>query len=144
MEQRHATTVSVDGRGVMLCGPSGSGKSDLALRLIDDGARLIADDRTDLSLDAGRVMASPPLSIAGRMEIRGYGIVPMPFEQSVPLALVVELVDREAVERLPEPQTLEILGQALPVVALHAQDASAVAKVNVILKMLGSQDTGAR
>lgn len=144
MDQMHATTVAVDGHGVFLLGPSGSGKSDLALRLIDDGARLVADDRTVLTMEDGQILASPPAAIAGKMEVRGFGIVPMPFEKSVPLALVVKLVARDEVPRLPEPMSMEIEGRALPMVLLHAQDASAVAKVNVILKILNHQGGNSR
>jgi HPr kinase/phosphorylase len=73
----HATTVSLDGRGVILRGPSGSGKSDLALRLINEGALLVADDQTILFVESGRMMAQPPAEIAGKMEVRGVGIVKM-------------------------------------------------------------------
>lgn len=74
METVHATTIAIDGAGVLLRGPSASGKSDLALRLIDDGARLVADDRTVLALRDGIVEASAPPSIRGKIEVRGLGI----------------------------------------------------------------------
>ncbi|MBT3307088.1 MAG: hypothetical protein HN377_11490 [Alphaproteobacteria bacterium] len=134
MEQVHATTVDVDGDGVMLMGPSASGKSDLGLRLIDSGARLVADDRTDLSLSNGLVRASAPTEIAGRMEVRGIGIVTVPVMSDSPVALVVELVTPGAVERLPEPQTMEVLGVELPLVRLAPFEASAPAKVRAALK----------
>ena len=84
----HATTVLVDGTGVLLRGPSGSGKSDLALRLIDGGARLVADDQTALAVENGVLVAHPPRSIAGRLEVRGLGIVTVPWAPSAPIGLV--------------------------------------------------------
>lgn len=137
MEQAYATTVALDGRGVMLLGPSGSGKSDLALRLIDGGAALVADDRTDLRRDGGQVIASAPDALAGRIEIRGYDIVELPFVKSVPLCLVVELVAGD-IDRMPDAMTATILGQSLPLVRLHAFEASAVARIKLILKTLES------
>src|SRR3546814_14236208 len=74
MQTVHATTVALDGTGVLLRGPAGSGKSDLALRLIDQGARLVADDRTALALEGGRIIARAPETIAGRTEVRGLEI----------------------------------------------------------------------
>ena len=73
MEQIHATVIDIGGDGVLLRGPSGCGKSDLALRLIDAGARLVADDRAVLTLDGDRVMVTAPPEIAGLFEVRGQG-----------------------------------------------------------------------
>ncbi|NQV84074.1 MAG: hypothetical protein HQ494_09665 [Rhodospirillales bacterium] len=134
MEQVHATTVDIDGDGVMLIGPSASGKSDLGLRLIDAGGQLVADDRTDLSLSGETVHASAPENLVGLMEVRGIGIVTVPAVPVSPLALVVELIRAEDVERLPEPQTTNVLGVALPLVRLAPFEASAPAKVRAALK----------
>ena len=136
MEQVHATTIDLNGDGVMLRGPSASGKSDLGLRLIDAGARLVADDRTELTLSGGAVRASAPKQIAGRMEVRGIGIMEVPTVPETRLALVVELVGAEDVERLPEPETADVLGVALPLVRLAPFEASAPAKVRTALKNL--------
>ena len=129
MEQVHATTIDLDGQGVMLRGPSASGKSDLGLRLIDAGARLIADDRTDLTRSGDAVLASAPNELAGRIEVRGVGIVPLEAAAETRLALIVDLVDPGKVQRLPEPDTVEVLGIALPLVRLAPFEASAPAKV---------------
>src|SRR3954447_2027763 len=99
-ETMHASTVAIDGRGVMLEGPSGSGKSDLALRLIDRGASLVSDDYTIVAARGGRLRATAPERIAGKLEIRGVAIVELPALTDVPLCLVAEL--DEAPERLPE------------------------------------------
>ncbi len=129
MQQVHATTVDLDGQGVMLRGPSASGKSDLGLRLIDAGARLVADDRTNLIVSSDAVQASAPEELAGRMEVRGIGIVAVAAVAETRLALIVDLVDAAEVQRLPEAETVEVLGVTLPLVRLSAFEASAPAKV---------------
>ena len=138
MEQIHATTIDIDGSGVLLSGPSGSGKSDLALRLIDGGARLVADDRTDLALADGHLVASAPREIAGRMEVRGLGVLEKDAVPQTVLTLVVELVDPENVERVPKEVTTTLLGIDVPVVRLHAFEASAEAKVRAVLMAAGA------
>ena len=138
MEQIHATTIYINGSGVLLSGPSGSGKSDLALRLIDGGARLVADDRTDLALADGRLVASAPREIAGRMEVRGLGVLEKDAVPQTVLTLVVELVDPENVERVPKEATTTLLGIDVPVVRLHAFETSAVAKIRAVLMAAGA------
>lgn len=134
----HGTTVSIDGTGVLLRGPSGSGKSDLALRLIDGGARLVADDQTEVRRVGSALRASVPQSIAGLLEVRGIGILPVPNLPSAVLGLVVDLVKSEAVERLPEPRFLDILGCDLPLVSLSAFEASAPAKLRLAVRALAA------
>ncbi len=133
MQQVHATTVDLDGQGVMLRGPSASGKSDLGLRLIDAGARLVADDRTNLIVSGDAVQASAPEELAGRMEVRGIGIVAVAAVAEIRLALIVDLVDAAEVQRLPEAETVEVLGVTLPLVRLSAFEASAPTKVRTAL-----------
>src|SRR5205814_8451755 len=87
----HASTVASDGRAVLITGPSGSGKSDLTLRLLDRGFTLVSDDRTLVRRDGDRLIASAPPNIAGKLEIRGIGIVDMDNVGDVPVALFVEL-----------------------------------------------------
>ncbi|OWJ66350.1 HPr kinase/phosphorylase [Inquilinus limosus] len=132
----HATCVAVDGRGVLLRGPSGSGKSDLALRLIDAGGRLVADDRVQLSLEGGVVVARPPAALAGLIEARGFGPIPVPFDPSAPVLLVADLKPAEAIERLPEPGTCAYLGIRLPLVAVAPFEASAPIKLRLTLAAL--------
>lgn len=134
MEQIHATVIDIDGDGVLLRGPSGCGKSDLALRLIDAGARLVADDRTDLAISDGRVFASAPGELSGLIEVRGVGIVTMAALEKTPLALAVDLVGAADVERIPEPLRTDILGLALPLIRLAPFEASAPAKIRAALK----------
>lgn len=134
MEQTHATCVDIDGIGVLLRGPSGSGKSDLALRLIEGGARLVADDRVELAPAGGRVIASAPAALRGRIEVRGLGIVAVDAIPETSIELVVDLVAPDAVERLPAPATAEVIGLRLPLLRLAPFEASATAKVRVALK----------
>jgi HPr kinase/phosphorylase len=129
--QIHASCVELGGIGVLLLGESGSGKSDLALRLIDAGGRLVADDRTDLNLRSDRLMASSPAPIAGRIEVRGIGIVPSTHVAEAPVALAIELVAPERVERLPTAQCRSWLGIEIPLLALAPFESSATAKVRV-------------
>lgn len=127
----HGTCVALDGIGVLLRGPSGSGKSDLALRLIDGGAALIADDQTRLEVGDGRLIASAPEPIGGRLEVRGLGLVPVASVAAAPLGLVVDLVERQAVERLPEPAEAGFLDHSVPLLRLWAFASSAAAQVRL-------------
>ncbi len=127
----HGTTIDIEGRAVLIRGPSGSGKSDLALRLIDRGAVLVADDQTELAVADGRLVACPPAAIAGLLEVRGIGILRLPHRARAPLALVVDLVAPAEVERLPEPETAPLLGQDVALVRLAAFEASTPAKVRL-------------
>ena len=129
----HATTVAIGGRAVMLRGASGSGKSDLALRLIDAGARLVADDQTALYRDGDALLVRCPTPITGLLEVRGVGILQVGALAVAPLALIADLVPSEQVERLPEPCSETILGLEVPVVALAPFEASAPAKLRVVL-----------
>ena len=127
----HGTSVLISGTGVLLRGASGAGKSDLALRLLDHGAVLIADDRVEVRVDQGRVMMSPPAILAGLMEVRGVGVMRMPFVPNAELQLVVDLVASDAVERLPEAEWTTIAERRLPRLALSPFEVSAAAKVRV-------------
>jgi serine kinase of HPr protein (carbohydrate metabolism regulator) len=130
----HAGCVAIAGRGVLIEGPSGAGKSDLALRLIDRGATLVSDDYTNLSAVDGRVIASPPDTIAGRMEVRGLGIVDRPHLRHVAVALVATI---GAPERMPEPSTRQIAGIVLPVIVVAALEPSAPIKIELALDLFG-------
>src|SRR5690349_20429752 len=128
-QQLHGTAVAIDGRGVLLLGPSGAGKSDVALRLIDQGARMIADDRVDLMRAGERIVIRAPKRIAGLIEVRGLGLFRLDDIAEAPLALAVRLVPREAVERLPDPVRVTYLGLAVPVVQLDPFELSAPIKI---------------
>jgi serine kinase of HPr protein (carbohydrate metabolism regulator) len=134
-ETVHASTVAIDGHAVLIAGRPGSGKSDLALRLIDRGAVLVSDDYTILTRSGDGLVASAPETIRGRMEVRGVGLVEMPFESGVPVALIVTVDD--TVPRMPAPnQSRTLAGFDLPLVALAAFEDSAPIKVELALKSL--------
>lgn len=134
-ETVHASAVAIDGRAVLIIGPSGAGKSDLALRLIDRGAKLVSDDYIVVRQSAGVVLAEPPATIAGMIEVRGLGIVSMPHASQVPVALVVSL--EHAIERMPDlGVTRKIAGIAVPEVAIDAREPSAPIKVELALRRL--------
>lgn len=135
-ETVHASTIALDGRAVMISGPSGSGKSDLALRLIDRGFKLVSDDQTIVKRDGDRLLATAPPTIAGKLEIRGIGIVELEQVGDVPVALLVELTSD--IERLPDDsRDRTILGIKVPLVLVDAMTASASAKVAIALDRLG-------
>jgi len=135
-ETLHASTVATAGRAVLLTGPSGAGKSDLALRLLDRGFTLVSDDQTIVRREDSRLVASAPPNIAGKLEIRGIGIVDLESAADVPLALVVQLTSE--IERLPdERRERPVLGVNLPLVSVDAMTASAASKVALALDRLG-------
>lgn len=135
-EAVHASTVAIDGRGVLITGRSGSGKSDLALRLLDRGFALVSDDQTLVRRDGDRLIASAPPQIAGKLEVRGLGIIEMDTAGEVPVALLVELTSD--MQRLPDDgRERQILGVALPLVTIDATTASAASKVAIALDRLG-------
>ncbi|HYB10004.1 MAG TPA: HPr kinase/phosphatase C-terminal domain-containing protein [Alphaproteobacteria bacterium] len=136
MIQVHGTCVEVGGLAVLLRGPPGSGKSDLALRLIDRGARLVADDRVDLRSRGKKLIASAPQPIAGRIEVRGLGIVEVSAVAEARLALVVDLVASGGAERMPDPAACDFLGIEVRRIELAPFEASAAAKVRMATRSL--------
>ncbi len=137
-ETVHASSVAIDGRAVLISGPSGAGKSDLTLRLLDRGFTLVSDDQTLVRRDGDRLIASAPPTIAGKLEIRGIGIMEMETLSDVPIALLVELTSD--IQRLPdENRERPLLGVALPLVSIDAMAASAASKVALALDRLGLQ-----
>lgn len=130
----HATAVAIDGHAVLLRGHPGAGKSDLALRLIDAGAQLVADDQSDLTLEDGRVIVRSPAAISGMIEVRGVGIVRIAPLAEAPVVLIADLVPMAQVERMPERRREAILGVELPLIAMSPFDASAPAKLRLVVR----------
>ena len=135
-ENLHASTVALDGRAVLISGPSGSGKSDLALRMLDRGFTLVSDDQTIVRKVDGRLLAAAPPTIHGKLEIRGVGIVEVETVSDVPVALVVELTSD--IQRLPDDSRERlVLDVNLPLISVDALTASAPSKVALALDRLG-------
>ena len=135
-ETLHCSTVAKDGRAVLITGPSGAGKSDLTLRLLDREFTLVSDDQTIIKKHGDRLIASAPPTIAGKLEIRGIGIVDMERLENAPVALLVELTGEFA--RMPDDsRERPILGVRLPLVSIDAMAASAPSKVEIALDRMG-------
>lgn len=131
----HATSVAIDGHGMLIMGPSGSGKSDLALRLIDRGAVLVSDDYTEVVNRNGLLLLRAPENIAGKMEIRHLGLVEMASTNDIPATIVIRLDPNPA--RMPEhfPEIM-ISGRPLPVVSLAGKEPSAPIKAEWALRLV--------
>ncbi len=135
-ETLHASCVAKDGCAILISGRSGSGKSDLALRLVDRGADLVSDDYTIVRRVGGKLLASPPENIRSKLEVRGLGILEFHHESDVPVCLMVELTAE--VERMPEmPGSVALAGVQVPSVRLSSLEASAPVKVEVALAQFG-------
>ena len=139
----HGTCLVIGGCGVLILGASGSGKSDLALRLIDQPgrgtgpetmtARLVSDDQVVITRRGERLLATPPARLAGLIEVRGIGILAADYATEAEVALIVRLADARGIERLPAeggPQAV-LLGVAVPEIAIDAASASAPARIRV-------------
>ena len=143
----HGTCIALGGAGALLLGPSGSGKSDLALRLLDQGAELVADDRVELTLQhalvhvverlpeaerAGQMLARAPAGLPALLEVRGIGLLPVhPRKGAVPLAAVFRL--ERASERLPVPQSWRYEDATVPLFHLDPSAPSAAARVRAVM-----------
>lgn len=148
--QVHATCVAIDGQAVLLIGPPGSGKSDLALRLIDQPgfglggplktARLISDDQVILHKVGLKLTAAAPASIKGLLEVRGLGLVSVPVLESAPLALVACLARGGTFERLPDAEAMSqtYLGITVPLIHLDGVWASAPARIRAAIDALNT------
>lgn len=138
----HGSSVMIEGRGVLIRGQSGAGKSDLALRLIDRGATLLADDYTQIEREGDAIFGSAPETVAGLIEVRGLGLVPMPHGQSAQIALVIQLIDTPP-ERHPDPlPTCKLCGLSLPLLMLNGFEASAPIKIELALRHINGQTGG--
>jgi HPr kinase/phosphorylase len=139
----HATCICFDGKAVLIRGASGSGKSSLALQLLESvgtglgaqalQAQLVADDQTVLVVREKVLFASPPQTLAGLLEVRGQNIKRLPYDEDVPVVLVVDLRPAQEIERLPEEAHLvtEILGVKVACVAIDTAHPSAAARLRV-------------
>ncbi len=131
----HTTCINLNGKGVLILGAPGSGKSDLALRLIRHcGAKLVSDDRTDIQISENKIIAHTPSKIAGLLEVRGIGIQKMPYLETTEVNLAIELVkDFKDVPRLPDKMFYEIGGIKIPCIKLYPFEVSATDKIVIKL-----------
>jgi HPr kinase/phosphorylase len=135
MERWYGTCVALEGLGVLLRGPSGSGKSDLALRLLDAGAKLVADDCVEIATADGRLIATAPAQLRGLLEVRGLGIIRVPSIASAPVVAVIDLITSEQVERLPNVERIDVLGIQTALFRIAASEPSAAAKVRIAVSI---------
>ena len=129
----NGTCVAISGQGVLIRGPSGMAKSDLALRLIDAGANLVSDDYCQAELKDGALILTAPPAIKGKLEVRGYGIVNLSALAFVSVTLVVDLAPESRINRMPESNTCVVEGARLKHLVLDAYTPSAAAKIRLAL-----------
>ena len=132
MKNIHATCISYKNKGILLLGKPGAGKSDLALRMImREKAKLVSDDRTEISISKGNIYASAPKNIQGLMEVRGLGIKKFPFRKRQKLCLAVKLDSK--VDRMPEKENFTHEGVEIPQVTLNPFEASVREKMMLLI-----------
>ena len=131
----HSTSVVIEDLGILIRGQSGSGKSDLALRLIDSGATLISDDLTICKKIGDYLYLYPHSNTKGLLEVREIGIMTVPYVENIKLTLVVELVEEEF-ERIPGMMSCSILGMKFPKIKIFGKSSSAVAKIKIKLNQI--------
>ena len=132
LKKMHSSSVVIDDNGVLILGDSGSGKSDLALRLIDNGATLISDDISICRKNSNNIYLYCPPEIKGLLEVREIGIITVPFVERIKLRLVVNLKSNNN-ERFPKDNSFRILGIKIPIINIEGKNSSAVAKIKVKL-----------
>lgn len=130
----HASAVAIGGQGVLLLGRSGSGKSDLALRLIDRGATLVSDDYCNITPSDDVPIITAVSAIAGKMEVRGIGIVDVPYVATAPLRLALQL-DAPVPRMAVEDSAISVGNWRVPGTALNAFDISAAIKTEILLRL---------
>ncbi|MDA0238678.1 MAG: HPr kinase/phosphatase C-terminal domain-containing protein [Proteobacteria bacterium] len=133
----HGTCVDLDGAGLLIRGPSGSGKSDLAVRLIDAGARLVADDQVALEVRDGTLVASAPAKLRNLIEVRGLGVVPLDAVEETSIRWVVDLKPLDQIERMPEARICNLEGIEIPCMDIAPFEVSSVAKLRLALRQTG-------
>tara|TARA_Y200000002_G_scaffold366190_1_gene356881 strand:+ start:780 stop:1205 length:426 start_codon:yes stop_codon:yes gene_type:complete len=132
LKRVHSSAIVLEDNGILIIGDSGSGKSDLALRLIDSGATLISDDITICEKKKNLIYLSAPLETRGLLEVREVGIITVPFVEGIILRMIVKLEDG-GLERIPQKKNYKIFGQKIPMLTINGKNSSSVVKVKVKL-----------
>lgn len=131
----HGTAVAIDNKGVLILGPSGSGKSDLSIQLIDRGAMLISDDQVITSRSSDGITLGPPENIAGKIEVYSLGIIEMPFVANIPLSMIVSLSEKPS--RFPfDNPSRQYLGIDVPTITIDTNRATTAIKVELALRRI--------
>jgi len=139
VETVHGTSFVFEGVGVLVMGDSGSGKSDLALQMMDRGGKLIADDYTEVTAVDGQLQLRAPKVTEGLMEIRGLGLVTIESRVATAnLGLLVQLAGREQLDRLPEHYYETFMTQNVALLRLSIEEASCAAKLAMACKFLAA------
>jgi HPr kinase/phosphorylase len=136
MERIHGTCVAINGDGVLFRGPPGSGKSDLALRIIDSGGQLIADDQTIITRMGDRIITSSPASIRHKIEVRGIGIMTFSAKKEAPLTLILDMLPPVNIERIPQVRFCDYLDVKIPVLGISPFENSATTKVKLAINLV--------
>ena len=132
----HASCVYIKNKGILFLGDSGSGKSDISLRLIADyKATLIGDDRIDIIAKGNNIIASAPKNLSGLLEVRGIGIIKVKTKKKNKIDIAVFLT-QDKIERMPEPLYYELLDKKIPLININPFEASATAKILAALSLL--------
>lgn len=136
MNPYHASAIMLEGRAIMLTGAAGSGKSSLALQLIEHyGATLIGDDRLILSVDGAGIHVAPHATLAGLLELRGLGLMRLPYAPSAPLGLVINLQE-DAPPRLAEADYFTFADESVPLLAMRGADATTALRIKYAAQAL--------
>jgi HPr kinase/phosphorylase len=136
MELIHGTCVTIDGDGVLFRGPSGSGKSDLALRIIDSGGELVADDQTIITRKGDKIITSSPVNLRHKIEVRGIGIMTFFAKKEAPLTLILDLLLPANIERIPQLKFYDYLDVKIPVLGISPFESSATSKVKLAINLV--------
>lgn len=137
MDLLHANSIAFENKGLLILGPSGSGKSDLSLRLIEKGWSLVGDDYSKVWEEHEKLWAKPHENTSGEIEVRGLGIVKVPFIQKAQvLGLVYLVVDPKEVERMPELSNKTVMNVSLPFINLYAFEESTPLKIKYFLETI--------
>jgi len=140
MQPHQATVVEIGGRAVLIEGEPATGKSSLALALIDRGARLIGDDGVMLEARGGRLIASPHPNTRGLLEVRNLGLIEMPVSEDAAVALVISL-DKQAPRFIEAAQSVELCGIALPLIAMWPDSSVLAIRAEIALERFGLSES---
>ncbi|MAH78739.1 MAG: aldolase [Rickettsiales bacterium] len=132
LKKLHASSISLEDNGVLIIGPSGSGKSDLALRMIDSGATLISDDITTCRKINGSISLFSSEKIFGLIEVRGIGIIKVPYVENIKLKMIVKLTN-QMIDRMPQEKKKKVMGISFPIIEIQPKEVSATAKIKLKL-----------